>query len=71
MPNTPLYGFRDISDGTSHTLMIGEIRQGQHDEDLRGLTWWAPAAGFTAHYRPQHLHDGQHRLRLGHEVRRP
>jgi prepilin-type processing-associated H-X9-DG protein len=51
-PNSPIYGFRDISDGTSHTLMIAEIRQGQHDEDLRGLTWWGPAAGFTAHYAP-------------------
>ncbi len=48
----PQYNFRDISDGLSCTLLLGECRQGQHDEDLRGLTWWSPACGFTTHYAP-------------------
>ncbi|HRA88522.1 MAG TPA: DUF1559 domain-containing protein [Planctomycetaceae bacterium] len=46
------YGMRDIVDGTSNTLLIGEIRQGQNGQDLRGLIWYVPHVGFTAHYPP-------------------
>jgi prepilin-type N-terminal cleavage/methylation domain-containing protein/prepilin-type processing-associated H-X9-DG protein len=49
---TPIYGIRDITDGTSHTVLLGEVRQGQHNEDLRGLLWWGPAAGLTCHFAP-------------------
>ena len=48
----PSYQIRDITDGTSSTLMVGEVRQGRHADDLRGLTWWGPGAGFTAHFPP-------------------
>ena len=51
-PNTPVYGFAHLRDGSSQTLMIGEIRQGQNDDDLRGLTTWGPGCGFTAHNAP-------------------
>ncbi|MDY0171144.1 MAG: DUF1559 domain-containing protein [Thermoguttaceae bacterium] len=50
--NIPVYRIDDIRDGTSNTLMISEIRQGQNNDDLRGLTWWGPACGFTAHFSP-------------------
>ncbi len=41
-------GFRDIVDGTSNTLLVGEVRQGQ-GRDLRGFTWWGDAAQFTSY----------------------
>jgi prepilin-type N-terminal cleavage/methylation domain-containing protein/prepilin-type processing-associated H-X9-DG protein len=40
-----------IRDGTSNTLMIGEVVQGQ-GSDLRGFIWWGDAAGFTAYMTP-------------------
>ena len=46
------YNFSAITDGTATTLMIGEIRQGQVGQDLRGLTWYAPHAGFSAYWPP-------------------
>ncbi|MBI1248959.1 DUF1559 domain-containing protein [bacterium] len=46
------YGLRDITDGTSNTLMMMEVRQGLEATDLRGLTWWGPGSGVTAHYGP-------------------
>jgi len=40
--------FRDIIDGTSNTLLVGEVRQGQ-GSDLRGFTWWGDATQFTTY----------------------
>jgi prepilin-type processing-associated H-X9-DG protein len=39
----------DITDGTSSTLMVAEIKQGQPGTagDYRGNTWWAEGSGFT------------------------
>jgi prepilin-type N-terminal cleavage/methylation domain-containing protein/prepilin-type processing-associated H-X9-DG protein len=46
------YGkLEEIVDGTSNTLMLAEVRQGQQ-ADLRGFTWWGPAAGFTTQMAP-------------------
>jgi prepilin-type N-terminal cleavage/methylation domain-containing protein len=41
----------DIIDGTSNTLMIGEVIQGKKS-DLRGFTWWGDASGFSAYLLP-------------------
>jgi len=46
------YNLAALTDGTSSTLMLAEVRQGQVGQDLRGLTWWGPACGFTAYYGP-------------------
>jgi prepilin-type N-terminal cleavage/methylation domain-containing protein/prepilin-type processing-associated H-X9-DG protein len=46
------YKIRDIVDGTSNTILLGEIRQGQNGQDLRGLIWYVPHIGFTTHYPP-------------------
>jgi prepilin-type N-terminal cleavage/methylation domain-containing protein len=46
------YRLADITDGTSTTLMLAEIRQGQVGSDLRGLTWYKNYGGFTAYYTP-------------------
>jgi prepilin-type N-terminal cleavage/methylation domain-containing protein len=46
------YRIRDITDGTSNTLMMMEVRQGAIAVDLRGLTWWGPGSGVTAAYTP-------------------
>jgi prepilin-type N-terminal cleavage/methylation domain-containing protein/prepilin-type processing-associated H-X9-DG protein len=43
--------FNEILDGLSNTLMVGEVLQGT-GTDLRGFTWWGPAAGFSAHNPP-------------------
>ena len=43
--------FADISDGTSNTLMLAEVIQGQR-QDLRGFTWWGDAAAFVTSLRP-------------------
>jgi prepilin-type N-terminal cleavage/methylation domain-containing protein/prepilin-type processing-associated H-X9-DG protein len=40
-----------IRDGTSNTLMLAEVVQGQR-RDLRGLTWWGPGASFETYLRP-------------------
>jgi prepilin-type N-terminal cleavage/methylation domain-containing protein len=52
MTGIPTKRLEDIRDGTSNTLMISEVRQGRNDSDLRGLTWWGPACGFTTHNGP-------------------
>jgi prepilin-type N-terminal cleavage/methylation domain-containing protein/prepilin-type processing-associated H-X9-DG protein len=44
-----------ISDGTSNTLMVSELIQGQGGDsapDLRGFIWWGSASGFTAFNPP-------------------
>ncbi len=41
----------DIRDGTSSTMMVGEVLQGT-GSDLRGFTWWGDNSNFTAHYPP-------------------
>jgi prepilin-type N-terminal cleavage/methylation domain-containing protein/prepilin-type processing-associated H-X9-DG protein len=41
----------DIMDGTSNTLMLSEVNQGQ-GQDFRGLTWWAEGSGFTTYRTP-------------------
>jgi prepilin-type N-terminal cleavage/methylation domain-containing protein/prepilin-type processing-associated H-X9-DG protein len=41
----------DITDGTSNTLMVAEVKQGQ-GQDFRGLTWWAEGSGFTVYRTP-------------------
>jgi len=45
------FGFRQIVDGTSNTLLAAEVLQGQ-GTDLRGFTWWGSASGFTAYLPP-------------------
>lgn len=51
-PNlTKKLGFKDVTDGTSNTLMVAEVRQGQ-GSDLRGFTWWGDASGFEAYLGP-------------------
>jgi len=47
-PFTPNVGKRltDISDGTSNTLLLSELIQGQR-ADLRGFGWWGPGGGFS------------------------
>lgn len=40
-----------IQDGSSNTLMASEVISGVGN-DLRGLTWWGPGAGFTTALRP-------------------
>ena len=50
--NNVFYGLRDINDGTSNTLLVSEVRQGQIASDLRGLTWYGPHVGFTTQYGP-------------------
>jgi len=40
-----------IGDGSSNTIMLAEIRQGQ-GSDLRGFFWWGDAAAFTTYNLP-------------------
>ena len=41
----------DITDGTSNTLMVAELNQGQ-GLDARGFVWWGGGSGFTTLYGP-------------------
>lgn len=43
--------FSEIADGLSNTLMLSEAIQGRNG-DLRGLTWWYNAAGFSTYLAP-------------------
>ena len=47
----PQQALTDVTDGTSSTLMAGELIQGQGG-DLRGFTWWGNASGFTTFNLP-------------------
>jgi len=40
-----------ITDGTSNTMLVAEVLQGQ-GSDLRGFTWWGDASGFTTYLAP-------------------
>jgi prepilin-type N-terminal cleavage/methylation domain-containing protein/prepilin-type processing-associated H-X9-DG protein len=40
-----------ITDGTSKTLLMSEVLQGE-GFDIRGLTWWGDAAGFSTYLAP-------------------
>jgi len=42
---------KKITDGTSNTLMMAEVIQGERT-DIRGLIWWGDAAGFSAYLAP-------------------
>jgi len=46
------YKFRDMTDGTTNTMLMAEVRQGPVDGDLRGLIWYTHHSGFTSHYPP-------------------
>jgi len=46
-----VFGLSDILDGTSNTLMVGEVLQGK-GSDLRGFTWWGDASGFSTYLPP-------------------
>jgi prepilin-type N-terminal cleavage/methylation domain-containing protein/prepilin-type processing-associated H-X9-DG protein len=40
-----------ITDGTSKTLLMSEVIQGE-GYDIRGLTWWGDGAGFSTYLAP-------------------
>jgi prepilin-type processing-associated H-X9-DG protein len=40
-----------ITDGTSKTLLMAEVLQGEN-LDIRGLTWWGDGAGFSTYLAP-------------------
>jgi prepilin-type N-terminal cleavage/methylation domain-containing protein/prepilin-type processing-associated H-X9-DG protein len=42
---------KKITDGMSNTLLLSEVIQGE-GVDLRGLTWWGDAAGFSSYLAP-------------------
>lgn len=46
------YKFSDIGDGVSTCMLIGEVRQGQNGQDLRGLIWYGQYIGFTTNNPP-------------------
>jgi prepilin-type N-terminal cleavage/methylation domain-containing protein len=41
----------DLTDGTSNTILMMEVRQGQR-KDLRGFTWWGPATAGETFFPP-------------------
>jgi prepilin-type N-terminal cleavage/methylation domain-containing protein len=45
------FGLTDITDGTSNTILMLEVRQGQR-KDLRGFTWWGPATAGETFFPP-------------------
>ncbi|EAQ79861.1 DUF1559 domain-containing protein [Blastopirellula marina] len=49
------FRFAAITDGLSHTILVGEVRQAQITGDYRGLIWLGEHVGFTTHYGPNTL----------------
>lgn len=47
----PAFSLPEITDGTSSTILVAEVIQGQA-RDLRGFIWWGGAAGITAWSTP-------------------
>ncbi|MDB4638065.1 MAG: DUF1559 domain-containing protein [Planctomycetaceae bacterium] len=45
------YGMADALDGTSNTLLMAEVLQGQ-GRDLRGFGWWGDASQFSTYLGP-------------------
>ena len=50
-PARPTVNLRDLTDGTSSTLLLSEVVVGQ-GADLRGFSWWGDAAGFETSLTP-------------------
>jgi prepilin-type N-terminal cleavage/methylation domain-containing protein/prepilin-type processing-associated H-X9-DG protein len=48
------YGLVSFTDGTSNTMLAGEVIQSA-DNSLRGFTWWGDAAGFETWLAPNSL----------------
>jgi prepilin-type N-terminal cleavage/methylation domain-containing protein/prepilin-type processing-associated H-X9-DG protein len=48
------YGLESLTDGSSNTLLVGEVIQSV-DNSLRGFTWWGDAAGFETWLGPNSL----------------
>jgi prepilin-type N-terminal cleavage/methylation domain-containing protein/prepilin-type processing-associated H-X9-DG protein len=44
-------GFRDFTDGSSNTMMVGEVIMGQ-GQDFRGYSHWGDASGFETYLAP-------------------
>ncbi|MCA8997234.1 MAG: DUF1559 domain-containing protein [Planctomycetaceae bacterium] len=49
--NLKAFGFRDIPDGTTNTLLMAEVLQG-NGRDLRGFSWWGDASQFSTYLTP-------------------
>jgi prepilin-type N-terminal cleavage/methylation domain-containing protein len=49
--NKVAFKFKSITDGTSNTLFVAEVQQGQ-GRDLRGFSWWGDASEFTTYLGP-------------------
>jgi len=50
-PARPSVNLRELTDGTSTTLLLSEVVVGQ-GADLRGFSWWGDAAGFETYLTP-------------------
>ena len=46
------FRFADIRDGLSNTLLLAEVVQGEDGADIRGVTWWGDASGFSTYLAP-------------------